>query len=361
MVGKRAENVIEIRAYIKGRSLLGLKPVDIHCEVCDIYWKGQMSYMTICRWVARFKSGHQQLKDAAHTGRPATTTTKHNIELIRQILEKDARYTVRQLAKMTGLSLARIHCILKKHLKLGKINARWIPHLLTDDQKRSRVDKAKSLLKKYPKYSKKAFDNLVTGDETWVYFFEPKRKCSNRIWATQNAKRPSIAKRIRTVRKVLYVIFFDNKGPIIQIPVPKGKTVTAKYYRDVVLRKLKKVYKRRRPQTGLKYLRLLHDNAPAHKARIVTEFLKAENVTVLPHPAYSPDLAPCDFLLFPKLKFHLSGTKYKSRNALGSAIYQYLMSIPIQEYEHCFQKWIDRLKRCINAEGEYFEGQGKVK
>ena len=355
MVGKRAENVIEIRAYIKGRSLLGLKPVDIHREVCDIYGKGQMSYMTICRWVARFKSGHQQLKDAAHTGRPATTTTKHNIELIRQILEKDARYTVRQLAKMTGLSLARIHCILKKHLKLGKINARWIPHLLTDDQKRSRVDKAKSLLKKYPKYSKKAFDNLVTGDETWVYFFEPKRKCSNRIWATKNARRPSIAKRIRSVRKVLYVILFDNKGPIIQITVPKGKTVTAKYYRDVVLRKLKKVYKRRRPQTGLKYLRLLHDNAPAHKARIVTEFLKAEKVTVLPHPAYSPDLAPCDFFLFPKLKFHLSGKKSKSRNALGSAIYQYLMSIPIQEYENCFQKWIDRLKRCINAEGQYFE------
>ena len=181
MVGKRAENVIEIRAYIKGRSLLGLKPVDIHREVCDIYGQGQMSYMTICRWVARFKSGHQQLKDAAHTGRPATTTTKQNISRIRQILEKDARYTVRQLARMTSLTLARVHWILKKHLELRKMNARWIPHLLTDDQKRSRVEKAKSLLKKYPKYTKKAFDNLVTGDETWVYFFEPKRKCSNRI------------------------------------------------------------------------------------------------------------------------------------------------------------------------------------
>jgi hypothetical protein len=119
--------------------------------------------MTICRWVAC-------LKDAAHTGRLATTT-KHNIELIRQILEKDARYTVRQLAIMAGLSLARIHCILKKHLKLGNINSRWIPHLLNDDQKRSRVDKTKSLLKKYPKYSKKAFDNLVTGDETLVCIF----------------------------------------------------------------------------------------------------------------------------------------------------------------------------------------------
>jgi len=338
MVGKRAESVLEIRAYIKGRSLLGLKPVDIHREVCDIYGQGQMSYMTICRWVARFKSGHQQLKDAAHTGRPATTTTKHNIERIRQILEKDARYTVRQLARMTSWPLAHVHCILKNDLQVRKINARWIPHLLNDDQKRSRVERAKYLLKKYPKCNKKTFDNLVTGDETWVYFFETKRKCSNQFWATKNARRSSIAKRIRTVRKVFYVIFFDNKGPVMQIPVPKGKTVTGKYYRDVVLQKLKKCYKRRRPQTGLKYLRLLHDNAPAHKARIVTEFLKAEKVTVLPHPAFSPDLAPCDFFLFPKLKFHLSGKRCKSRNALGSAIYQYLMSIPIQEYENCFQK-----------------------
>ena len=138
-------------------------------------------------------------------------------------------------------------------------------------------------------------------------FFRTQRKCSNGIWATKYARRPSMAKRIPNVRKVLHVIFFDKKGPVMQIPVPKGKIVTWKYYRDVVLRKLKKVYKSRRPQTGLKYLRLLHDNAPAHKARIVTEFLKAEKVTVLPHPAFSPDLAPCDFFLFPKLKFHLSG------------------------------------------------------
>ena len=74
MTGKRAENVLEIRAYIKGRSLLGIKAVDIHCEVCDIYGEGQMSHRTVCRWVA-FSAGQQQLK-----GRPATTTTKGNIE-----------------------------------------------------------------------------------------------------------------------------------------------------------------------------------------------------------------------------------------------------------------------------------------
>ena len=57
---------------------------------------------------------------------------------------------------------------LRKHLKLRKINARWIPHLLSDEQKRSCVLNAKKLLKVFPKYSKKSLNNSITGDETWV-------------------------------------------------------------------------------------------------------------------------------------------------------------------------------------------------
>ena len=93
----------------------------------------------------------------------------------------------------------------------------------------------------------------------------------------------------------------------------------------------------------------------------MTDFLESEKVTVLPHPPYSPDLAPCDYFLCPKLKYHLSGRRYNSRNALGSAVYQCLMGVPTEEYEKCLQIWIDWLKRCVLAGGEYFEGQSKLK
>ena len=52
---------------------------------------------------------------------------------------------------------------------------------------------------------------------------------------------------------------------------------------------------------------LHHDNAAPHKAKIVTEYLQKERVEVLPHPPYSPDLAPCDFFLFPRIKKELKG------------------------------------------------------
>ena len=71
---------METRADIKARSLLGLKPVDIYREVCDIYGEGQMSHRSVCRLVAKFKAGQHDLNDYARSGRPPTTTTKSNFE-----------------------------------------------------------------------------------------------------------------------------------------------------------------------------------------------------------------------------------------------------------------------------------------
>ena len=166
-----------------------------------------------------------------------------------------------------------------------------MPHLLTDEQKRQWVKVAKKLLQMFPKYDKKQFANVVTGDEIWVHYFEPVRKVSNKIWVIKHSKRLIIAKRSLRTKKVLYAIFFSGEGVAIKVPVKKGKSITGKYYKDVVLKKLKKYYQKRRPATSFKHVRLQHDNAPAHTSAIFTAFLKKEKVTVLPHPPYSPDLA----------------------------------------------------------------------
>ena len=100
------------------------------------------------------------------------------------------------------------------------------------------------------------------------------------------------------VQMVMYAVFFSTQGPAIQISVPKGRGVTGKLYRVKALKKLKRYYSKRQPNGGIKNIRLLHDNAPSHKAGIVTEFLQQEKVTVLPHPPSSRDLAPCNYFCF---------------------------------------------------------------
>ena len=86
-----------------------------------------------------------------------------------------------------------------------------------------------------------------------------------------------------------------------------------------------------------------HDNASSHKCEVVKSFLASEKVKVLNLPPYSPDLSPCDFFLFPRLKKMLSGNKYTSRSSLGSAIYQCLQQIPKEDYLSAFRDWVRTL------------------
>ena len=164
-------------------------------EISAAFGPSCVSYDTVRRWKKKFESGVESIKNAPKSGRPKSASRKEIVSKIKEIIEGDARFTVHDIARKVGISLSMVHLILKKHLKVRKISARWVPHLLTDEQKRQRVKVAKKLLQMFPKYDKKQFANVVTGDETWVHYFEPIRKVSNKIWATKHSKCPIMPKR----------------------------------------------------------------------------------------------------------------------------------------------------------------------
>ena len=155
---------------------------------------------------------------------------------------------------------------------------------------------------------------------------------------------------------MFYAIFFNSSGPVVQVPCPSGYTVTGRFYKTSVLKKVKGFYNKKRPSKGWSGVHLLHDNASSHKCEVVKSFLASVKVKVLNHPPYSPDLSPCDLVLFHRLKKMLSGNKYTSRSSLGSAIYQCLQQIPKEDYLSAFRDWVKRLQKCVSVKGEYFEG-----
>ena len=92
--------------------------------------------------------------------------------------------------------------------------------------------------------------------------------------------------------------------------VPTGQTVNQVYYLEV-LKRLREKVRPKRPEIFASNSWILHhDNAPAHTTLSVREFLATKQITVLEHPAYSPDLAPSDFFLFPKIKEILKGRHF---------------------------------------------------
>ena len=228
----------EIRSYIYIRLNIDLK--QIFNELCGIYGPQTISMCTVFRWVT-FKAGKFSVEDDTHPGRPKTSVTKANIAAVKIVVKQDARLSVKDIASCTAISEGSVQTILKKRLDLRKVCTGWLPHLLTEEQKTQSLKCARELLKTYKGCNSRVICNLLTGDETWVHMFEPQRRADNKQWKRKVQKRPCIAKRTIRSKKMLYAIFFNSSGPVVQVPCPSGHTVTGQFYKNSVLKKVKRV------------------------------------------------------------------------------------------------------------------------
>jgi len=85
--------------------------------------------------------------------------------------------------------------------------------------------------------------------------------------------------------------------------------------------------------------------------------LAAKKVEVLDHPAYSPDLAPCDFYLFPVIKDRLRGIRFESEDEAFEAFSDGVGRLTPDNWKNCIANWFGRMQHCIDVGGEYFEKQ----
>ena len=79
-------------------------------------------------------------------------------------------------------------------------------------------------------------------------------------------------------------------------------------------------------------------------------------IKTFPHPPHSPDLAPCDFWLFPKLKENLRGSRYETTEEMKEAVTRVINTLTQEDFLGAFQKLLKRYNKCIAAGGDYFEG-----
>lgn len=100
---------------------------------------------------------------------------------------------------------------------------------------------------------------------------------------------------------------------------------------------------------------LHQDNAPAHTAHKTAELMKSLGMRTLPHPAYSPDLAPADFWLFPYLKAKVRGIHFDSVSAMKEKVQRVLYGIKKEAFQTAFESWIHRMRKCVSVGGDYIE------
>lgn len=321
------------------------------------YGEYSMKQATVYKWYNRFKDGQELVSSQERSGRPSTSVNEDKKVRVDELVRNNRRITVSEIEVEVGVSHGSAVLILSQ-LGYSKVCARWVPHLLSEEQRQNRVS---ICLQWQSRMRREGADNflkrVVTCDETWVHHYDPENKQESSVWKHKSSPRPQKAKVCRSAGKVMHLVFFDYQGIIYDHCVQSGQTVTGNYYSSVLKHQLMRKLREKRPDLVTNGWLLHHDNAPAHTSRVCRDILDEIGVELLAHPPYSPDLAPCDFFLFPELKKHLRGVRYQSDEEVNSAVSGALKVISKDGLWKVFESWQSRWIQCIQAQGNYFEGQ----
>lgn len=280
--------------------------------------------------------------------------TQENIRIVGRLLEDDRRITVAEIASEVGISYGSAQAIITDNLEYRKVSARWVPRLLTEDQKRQRLEMCKRLLIRYEAEGEAFLHRIITCDETWVHHYTPESKQASMEWRKKGESAPVKAKSRLSAGKVLATVFFDFKGVSHIDFLYKRRTVNAAYYCQL-LDETKLAYRRKRRTSPIRNIILLHDNARLHTAAQTRQKIEDLFWNTLEHPPYSPDLSPCDYHLFGPLKEALGKQRFDDNVAVKAFAREWLVSQPPSFYDSGIKKLPIRLEKCISKSGDYVE------
>ncbi|UYV71490.1 hypothetical protein LAZ67_8003487 [Cordylochernes scorpioides] len=279
-----------------------IKCADAFRMLTVAYGEATLDRSKVYRWYKMFSEGREDVNDEERAGRPSTSKTDEKINEVEKMILANRRITVREVAEDLNISIGSCHSIFINDLGMRR------HHMNIANEMLDSVRDDPNLLQR-----------VITGDEAWVYGYDVETKAQSSQWKLPHEPRPKKARQVRSNVKVLLTVFFNCRGVVNHEFLPQGRMVNKEYYLQV-MRNLREAIRQKRPDLWKNKNWLLHhDNAPAHTSLLVRDFLAKINTLMMPQPPYSPDLAPCDFFLFPKLKWPMKGRRYATLDEIKTA------------------------------------------
>jgi len=257
----------------------------------------------------------------------ASETVKQQVE---QRIRDYRRVTFDEIAAAFNMNHGCAYNIDHNDPGYREVCSRWVRMQLSDDHKRARQTICQEHLDRHACEGDAFLHRIVTGDESWVYHYEPQSKRQSMQWKHPSSPANKKFKTQASAGKVVLTIFWDVDGPILVHFQEKGQTVTSARYSDMLVNELKPAIRSKRRGLLSKRVMLLHDNARPHTAAHTrtVETLHDLKFEVLKHPPYSPDLAPSDFHLFGPMTEHLRGHKFADDDEVMEAVQSWLKATP---------------------------------
>ena len=143
--------------------------------------------------------------------------------MLRQLVQTHAKVYVAYKIRSDDM----LHSKLYELLTVKKNCSRWIPHNLSIAQRNVRIEWSKEMLQKYERGDSKHVYGIVTGDESWIYAYEPESKQQSAVWLFQNEPNPTKVVRLRSTSKQMIACFFRKTGHVAIVPLDQRKSVNS--------------------------------------------------------------------------------------------------------------------------------------
>ena len=196
------------------------------------------------RWYADFKCGHTDTNDAELSGHPNSAVLEKNKKLQKLILANH-KLKLCEIAKELKISEGSVFTILHEYLSIRKLCSKWVPHLLTVDQKQLCIDDSERCLQLFQ------HNKYVTIDDTWIHYFTPKSNHQSAEWTAANESCPKWQKIQTSAGKLLTSVFWDAQGILFIDYIGKRRTINSKYYIGLMVH-LKEEITKKQPQMRIK-------------------------------------------------------------------------------------------------------------
>ncbi|UYV69369.1 hypothetical protein LAZ67_6003342, partial [Cordylochernes scorpioides] len=289
-------------------------------------------------WFSRFQKGREKVNDDQHTGRPRSLRCEENKLKIKELIKSKRRISIEDLSSETGLSVELCHQIVTKDLDMIRTSSKFVPRILTEEQKEVRMDVCKNMVE-MTRTDPEWMQKNITRDETWVYQHDPETKRQSSQWIERGEPKPKKARLTKSKVKTLLVTSFDINGLVHHEFIPFERTINQEVYLGI-MRRLREAVRLKRPERWQNNDWILHvDNARPHTAHVDLQFLAKHSTIQIPHPPYSPDLVPNDIFLYPKLKMKLKGRKFDNVDMIQTELKATLRNLSKSDFISCSDNW----------------------
>jgi histone-lysine N-methyltransferase SETMAR len=272
----------KVRNFVSGLARAGKSANEIKILADATFRDKSLTKTAIYNILKKVKAG-ETTDNQRHLNADKIKRTQDIIAAVAADVNADRWVTCMDLATAHGVSYGTMHNILHQELGLVKKSARWLPKLLSEDQKKERVRICAEFIAAVHHRSMAMMDNIVTMDETMVSYHTPQTKRQSKQWIKKGSPGPVKAKVAASCTKQMLVAFFDKKGLVYTHIMPRGVTINANYA-IIVLGKFMKHLRIKRPAMVDQEWFLHWDNAPVHTAAVVKNWLAARAIQVLTHP-----------------------------------------------------------------------------